>query len=68
MDEKRIIGIEERLAYQEQTILELNEVMTDQQAQLTRLARLAETLNDRLKALDSGDGGDDTQDERPPHY
>lgn len=68
MDEKRIIGIEERLAYQEQTILELNEVMTDQQAQLTRLARLAETLNDRLKALGSGDGGDDTQDERPPHY
>lgn len=68
MDEKRIIGIEERLAYQEQALNELNDVMTDQQAQLTRLERIAETLRDRVEALASGERDEAPQDERPPHY
>lgn len=68
MDEQRIIEIETRLAYQEQTILELNEVITDQQAQLTRLAQIADELKARFRALGSGDGGSDSPDERPPHY
>lgn len=68
MDEQRIIEIETRLAYQEQTLNELNQVMTDQQAQLTRLERSAETLSARLQAMAESDGGSDQGDERPPHY
>lgn len=68
MDEQRIIEIETRLAYQEQTLLELNEVITDQQAQLDKLARTADDLKARIRAIGSGEGGSDTPDERPPHY
>ena len=69
MDEQRIIEIETRLAYQEQTLAELNDVLTDQQAQLTRLEGLNKALEARLTAIAEAmprDGG--VPDERPPHY
>ena len=69
MDEQRIIEIETRLAYQEQTLAELNDVLTDQQAQLTRLEDLNKALEARLAAMAEAmprDGG--APDERPPHY
>lgn len=69
MDEQRIIELETRLAYQEHTISELNDVVTDQQRQLTRLQRVLETLTSRLEAMaDAIPGGSTPQNERPPHY
>ena len=69
MDEQRIIEIETKLAYQEVTLGELNQVLTDQQSQLTRLERLSARLLDRLESLTAdGEGGEDAGEERPPHY
>ncbi len=69
MDEQRIIELETRLAYQEHTLNELNDVVTDQQSQLTRLEQLATTLSSRLEALaEAGPGSADAATEKPPHY
>ncbi|MEQ8208167.1 MAG: SlyX family protein [Woeseia sp.] len=69
MDEQRIIEIETKLAYQEVMLGELNQVLTDQQSQLTRLERLSERLVERFQSMAAnGEGGEDAGDERPPHY
>ncbi|ANO52010.1 SlyX family protein [Woeseia oceani] len=69
MDEQRIIEIETKLAYQEVMLGELNQVLTDQQSQLTRLERLSARLIERLQSMAAnGEGADDGGDERPPHY
>jgi len=71
VDEEKIIDLETRIAHQEHTIGTLNEVLTDQQAQLTKLSAQVEALTDRVRALSaavpSGDTGDPA-DEKPPHY
>lgn len=69
MDEERVINIETKLAHQELLLSELNEVLTDQQAQISRLESLFQSLLDRVKSL-AEDGADIDQlsDERPPHY
>jgi SlyX protein len=73
MEESRLIEIETRLAHQDQLLIELNEVVSDQQTQLMRLEDLCAVLIERMRLLaeaGSGDGGsgDGAQDERPPHY
>jgi SlyX protein len=68
MDEQRLIEIETKLAYQEQMLGELNEVLTDQQGQLSRLARIAESLGEQLKSLTELQPARNVTDERPPHY
>lgn len=69
MDEQRIIELETRLAYQEHTLTELNDVLTDQQQQLTRLQGALVTLTSRLEAMaDDIPGGGTPPGERPPHY
>jgi SlyX protein len=66
MDEDRLIDIETKVAHQEQLLSDLNEALSDQQAQIGRLESLCKSLIDRLKSL--GDGADQSSDERPPHY
>ena len=69
MSEERLIELETRVAHQERLIEELNDVLTDQQSQLTRLEQTAEALKDRLRALgEGGAGASDPEAERPPHY
>lgn len=67
MSEQRFEDLEVRLAYQEQTLNELNAVVTRQQAMIDALEKRCEALLERLRAL--GEGPDDTAvDDRPPHY
>ena len=66
MDEDRLIDIETKMAHQEQLLSELNDALTDQQAQISRLESLCQSLIDRLKSL--GEHVDPSGDERPPHY
>jgi len=66
--EARIIELETRIAYQEQLIQELNEVVTRQQNQIDALRADYERILAHLKA---GDGDHiATADEEcpPPHY
>ena len=67
MSEKRFEDLEVRLAYQEQTLNELNAVVIRQQAMIDALEKRCDALLERLRSL--GEGPDDTAaDARPPHY
>ncbi len=68
MDEKRVIEIETKLAHQEHLLSELNEALTDQQAQISGLERLCQSLIERLKSLLDSSPADQATDDRPPHY
>ncbi len=68
MDDDRLIDIETKLAHQEHLLSELNEALSDQQAQIGRLELLCQSLIDRVKSLAEGAGADQASNERPPHY
>ena len=51
MAEERLIDIETRLAYQDQTINELNEALANQQQSIMKLERLCASLTERVAAL-----------------
>ena len=68
MTDDRLTEVEFKLAHQELTILELNDVITDQQARIMQLEQLCESLIDRVQSL-ADDGPDETPGhEIPPHY
>lgn len=68
MDEDRLIEIESKLAHQDHLLSQLNAALTDQQAQLTQVIELCQTLIERLRGGSDGGASDDAADERPPHY
>jgi len=72
MTEQRIVTIETKLAYQEDTIAQLNDVICRQQNQIDALEHLTQQLLGRVRdlsdvATQSG-GVLSASDERPPHY
>ena len=64
----RIIELETRLAFQEQTIQELNGVLLEQQRQIDGLRRELERLQDRVGALGMSTVADPSEETPPPHY
>jgi len=73
--EKRVVELEARVAFQDDTIGELNDVVVAQRTQLDRLERLCEGLRTRLLQLGTDGGGgleeggaDPYERDRPPHY
>lgn len=64
------IDLEERIAFQEHALDQLNRVVADQQLELDNLQREVREL--RRTARVSGDGKDGEartlEDDRPPHY
>lgn len=68
MSEDRIIEIETKLAHQEQLVIELNDVVTEQQARIMQLEQLSKSLIDRVRAIGESGSEDAPTDERPPHY
>mgnify|MGYP003657159299 CR=1 FL=1 len=67
MDE-RLIEIETKLAYQEHTISELNDVIYRQQQQIDQLERICNTLTDRVQDMAETSGSEKGGHEKPPHY
>ena len=68
MNEQRLINIEVKLAHHEQALEEVNQVLTDQQAQLSRLERVCESLVERFRAISEAPAQDERDESRPPHY
>jgi len=68
MNEDRFIDLETRLAYQDQLLNELNEVVTAQQAKIMQLEELCKALVQRVRTAGEGLPDSDPGDERPPHY
>ena len=69
MSEDRLVDIESKLAHQDHLLLELNDVVTAQQARIMQLEQLCSSLLDRVRSIgESMPGGEAALDEKPPHY
>ena len=68
MSEDRLVDIESKLAHQDQLMLELNDVVTAQQAKIMQLEQLCSSLLERVRSISEAMPGDAQADERPPHY
>lgn len=64
----RLTELETRVAFQEQTIQELNNVVTRQQSEIDRLSRGYETLKLELLELAPSLLASRDQEPPPPHY
>ena len=62
MSDERLVRIETQLAFQEQTIKDLNEVLYAQQKEIDRLGKRMEDLAESMPAMDA------PANEKPPHY
>jgi len=68
MSEERLVDIESKLAHQDQLLIELNDVVTQQQEKIMNLEELCGSLVDRIRSMGDAMPTDSSQDERPPHY
>ena len=69
MSEDRLVEIETKLAFQEQTIEDLNDVLYEQQQEIERLGAICDALVKRVKELSEVTPGIDAPvNEKPPHY
>ena len=69
MDGERLMDIEMKIAFQEKTIKELNEVIYEQQQELERLGAICELVLRRTREFSNFiPGSDGPADEKPPHY
>lgn len=64
----RIAELEVRLAFQERTIQELNDVVTRQQQTVERLTRDVQVLRAQLQTLAPSLVGSREDEPPPPHY
>lgn len=67
MSEDRLVDIEIKLAHQEQLLMELDDVVSGQQARIMQLEELCNTLVERVRSVAAA-ATDAPQDDRPPHY
>jgi SlyX protein len=57
-----------KLAYQEDTIEQLNQIVTQQQGQIQQLEKLTRSMLEKLKTLQSQESAINDGVELPPHY
>lgn len=67
MSDERIVELEIKMAYQDDLLQSLNDVVADQQRQLIRLEELCKLLGQRIRNM-SEPGGVNQGVEHPPHY
>jgi SlyX protein len=65
--DERLEALEFKIAFQEQTIAQLNEVILEQQRRLDQLESIYQVLREKLRSLEEP-GGDSDAHELPPHY
>lgn len=68
MNEEALIALETKLAFQEETLRVLNDVVTAQQAQIERLEQICRQLAERVARSGDGSFKELPADELPPHY
>ncbi len=68
IDEDRLIDIELKLTYQEDTVDTLNKIVYQQQRKIDELEKLLTTLARQLNENASNLGERDITNEKPPHY
>ena len=69
MNDDRIIELEIKVAYQEDLLQTLNNIVSQQQHQIARLEATCSLLNERIKSLSAESGRENVDvNEVPPHY
>lgn len=63
-EDDRIIRLETDMAYLQDMVRELNDIVAAQQAQISKLEKQNEALNKRMEDLDT----EARPNRRPPHY
>jgi len=66
--ENKIIELQSKLAFQDETINELNAVITDQQQQLDQLREEIRLLGLRIASVAESSSVSDEKEAPPPHY
>ncbi|OGQ77223.1 MAG: hypothetical protein A2289_24050 [Deltaproteobacteria bacterium RIFOXYA12_FULL_58_15] len=66
--EERIIRLETTVAFNEQTLAELNDFVSAQQMQLQELAEELRRLGERVRLLTPSDPPSPKDEPPPPHY
>ncbi len=64
----RIDTLESRVAFQDETIEDLNKVVTEQWTQIDRLTRQVAALLDRIEDIEHARSLGAPQEAPPPHY
>ncbi len=68
MDEEQLVDIETKIAYQEDMIRELNEVVCRQQDQIDELRETCRQLVKQIRSMPDVSTVINPKDEKPPHY
>jgi len=69
MNEERLVKIEMKIEFQEQTIKELNDVIYEQQKEIQRLSSICDVLAKQGKEFSEFTSRIDAPaNEKPPHY
>ncbi|GEM76779.1 SlyX family protein [Vibrio sagamiensis] len=66
--EGRINDLECQIAFQEQTIEELNSALTQQQLQLVKVQDQMKYVVGKVKNIDTSNVSDPSKEPPPPHY
>ncbi len=66
--EERISELESRVAFQEEMIDQLSDVIANQDKILMDLTRVVEILNQKVNVAEAPEGGMDNIEAPPPHY
>ena len=66
--ENKIIDLQSKLAFQDETINELNVVITDQQNQLDQLREEIRLLGLRIASVAQSSSASEEKEPPPPHY
>lgn len=66
--EQRVNDLECQLAFQEQTINELNDALTQQQLLITKMQDQMKYMVGKVKNIDTSNLADISEETPPPHY
>jgi len=65
---ERITDLETRIAFQDKTLQDLNEVVIRQQGEIDRLVREVEALKAQVRSMESYPIANRDEETPPPHY
>ena len=64
---QQVVELQSQLAFQEDVVQSLNDIVTRQQQQMENLQEMLQGQKSQLEALSAGEEGD-VVEEKPPHY